>query len=105
MAVHSWADMRSSTEVLQQKILDIGGLVLEHLFHEVVQNMAMAIGERLQQARHIVTAAQRMREKLEAGSPSLGALLDCRDPGCRQLGLRCTSQEFQGLFVVNCRSP
>jgi len=43
---------------LQQEVLNAGRLTLDDLFHEVVQDIAIAAGERFKQDLHIVAIAQ-----------------------------------------------
>ena len=57
---------------LKQKLTHLARLPLEHLLGQVVQDVAVAAGERGDEAVDVVVAAQRQASQLQPGGPALG---------------------------------
>ena len=90
---------------LQQKVLDVGGLALDDILHEVIQDMAIAAGERFQQPRHIVTAAQGLGSNSRpAAQPSVRCCTAAISAaGSSVCATRCRNSRASS--AVNCKSP
>ncbi len=86
---------------LEQEALDLFGLVAQDFFHQVVQNVAVASGERLDEPVRIrrVLAAQGCRGHLQAGDPTFRARSQTIDGVCRQPQLHDLVEELGDLFV------
>ena len=72
-ASHSGPVSCSRTAVSRRNLADVGGLAVEHLLDEVVDDVPVVPGEAGDEQRRVVTAAQRERGQLERGDPALGA--------------------------------
>ena len=63
----------------QQERLDLGRLLLQHLFQQIIHHEMMRAGERLDEAGRVRSALQRQRPlqgkgcQLQAGDPPFGA--------------------------------
>ena len=56
---------------LEHEAAHVLGLAAQHLLDQVVEDEAMAAGERLHERRHVVMPPQRERRELESGGPAL----------------------------------
>ena len=61
---------------VQQELADVLGLVLQHLVEQVVQDEAVAAGERADESGDVAAAAQRQGDQLQSGDPAFRAGLE-----------------------------
>ena len=64
---------------LQQEVLDIIWLLLKHLLKQVIQNIALATGERPDKMIGFLVGLQRHGDHLQCGCPALRARFDRGD--------------------------
>ena len=62
----------------EQEVVDLGGLARQHLGRQVVDDVALVAGERLDELVSVVSSPQREGRQVETGRPALGPL---HEPG------------------------
>ena len=83
---------------LQQEVLHVGRLALKDFVDEVIQNIAIAAGKRLNQLPGVGVTAQRQGQQLQPGDPALGALLQRGDIAPIQFQPRGLPQKIGRFF-------
>src|SRR5260370_23157731 len=83
---------------LKQKGLDGFGLMNQHLFDQVVNNIAMAASERPDEPSDVRATVQRERSQLQSGNPALRARVQRSDLLRRKRQPAEPSEECRGLF-------
>ena len=83
--VAEWSGQPAQDGGLQQEGLDLVGLALHHLLHQVVDDVAVIAGEARDEAGEVVPSLHRERRELESGDPPLGATRQRGHIGRRQL--------------------
>ena len=64
---------------LEQEAANQVGLTLQHLFDQIVHDIAVVAGERPDELANVVAPAQRERRQLKSGNPAFGAALQGGD--------------------------
>ena len=82
---------------LQQERPDVLGLPVQYLLGQVVQDVAVAAGELLDEPGDVATPLQRQRGQLQPGDPALGALAQRRDEILGQVVPRRRRQQLGRL--------
>ena len=78
-ASHSGPLNRSRMQVWSRKSRTCGWLTVEHLFDQVVDDVAVVAGEGSDERGGLGTPPQRECRQLKGGDPAFGAALECCD--------------------------
>ena len=83
-AAHSGPVSRLEDRRVEQEVADAGGLAIEDLVGEVVEDEPVVAGELADERRRVVSALHRQRSELQGGDPALGTGFEHVDVGRRQ---------------------
>ena len=70
---------------VQQKLTNLFGLMVQHLFHQIIHDVAVVSGERLNERWKVLAPLHRQGRQLKARDPALGAVIQGHHARCRQI--------------------
>ena len=82
--ITEWRAQSIQDAGLQQEILDIFTLTIQHLFQQVVHDIVMAATERRDEGLWIITTLQGECGELQSGDPAFGTCMQERTLLCRK---------------------
>ncbi len=83
----------------EQEVADVGRLLVQHLRHQVVDDVAVVAGEPGDEPGRVGAVPQRERGQLQGGDPSLGAAAEGGDVGGVEVEAGGRGEERGGLGV------